>query len=149
MPLGSILGAVGGAKGLFDLGIGGASLLKGGGGKKAHRRAMEMARLQAQLNKDAALQTAMLNNYAQTTPFASSQFVGTPGTADYRREVTLDPAEQALLDQQRGLKGNIGAMIGGQVLPSLSQVLARQPMQRQNLQQVRPSWGRPGSWGAR
>ena len=105
MPLGSILGAVGGAKGLFDLGIGGAALLKGGGGKKAHRRAKEMARLQAQLNKDAALQTAMLNNYAQTTPFASSQFVGTPGTADYRRVMQLDPAEQGPARPAAGPQG--------------------------------------------
>ena len=92
MPLG-YLGALEARKGFSTSASGGVSLLKGGGGKKAHRRAKEMARLQAQLNKDAALQTAMLNNYAQTTPFASSQFVGTPGTADYRRVMQLDPAE--------------------------------------------------------
>lgn len=65
------------------------------------------AAAQTGINKEAVRESALVNQINQTTPFGSTRFTGTVGAPDRTQIITLDPQSQALLNQQRGIAGNL------------------------------------------
>lgn len=82
------------------------------------------ANAQGDLNKKTAAFQAKLNRLNETTPYGSVQYSRT-GDKDspFQRITTLDPAEQALLDSQRGTELKLSDL-GGTILDRVSPDLA-------------------------
>lgn len=85
---------------------------------------------QTQSNIQTALANARLNRVNQTTPWGSINYTQGPvdanGVPTYSSAITLDPAQQQLLDQQRSqqlTRGNIASNLLGQVGNRLGQPL--------------------------
>jgi len=90
--------------------------------------------------------SAAFNFFDVTTPFGSQQFFGRPGTDEFRQQISLDPAEQQLLEQRRGALGLLGGfglqqaqqagdifgapILGGQDLAQSAQGLEQATFQR-------------------
>lgn len=77
------------------------------------------AAAQGAANKEAAIATARLNQINETTPYGSTAYTPTGQTVDgiqqFQRTTTLDPAEQALLNQQRGINSQLLGIGEGQL----------------------------------
>ena len=57
---------------------------------------------------------AAFGQVGQDTPFGSSSFTGEIGSPDRRQSVTLNPQDQARLDQERSIKSKLlGMILGG------------------------------------
>lgn len=66
------------------------------------------AQKQGAANRETALAEFQLNNSNQNTPWGSQTLTKGPGgDTDYTRTVTLNPQDQALLDQQRAAQSSI------------------------------------------
>ncbi len=84
----------------------------------------QVAAAQAGLNKETAETQARLNRVNEVTPFGSVTYTSTGNEdAPYQRTMTLDPAEQALLDSQRGTELKLSDL-GGTILDRVSPNLA-------------------------
>jgi len=74
---------------------------------------------QAAANKEAAIATARLNQVNEVTPFGSSTYAPTGQTVDgiqqYQRTTTLNPEDQKLLDQERGINNQLLGIGSGQL----------------------------------
>ena len=90
--------------------------------------AMKLANLQYDLNRRGAHESMRLSNFAQDTPFARLRYEGTPGSADYRRVVELNPWDQANLDARRGLSATLlGGVTGRSAAPTTEALAAWDP----------------------
>jgi len=84
----------------------------------------QTAAAQAGLNKETAETQARLNRVNEYTPFGQIEYSSTGNEdAPYQRRMTLDPAEQALLDSQRGTELKL-TDLGGTILDRVSPGLA-------------------------
>lgn len=82
------------------------------------------AAAQAGLNRETAETQARLNRVNEYTPFGQIEYSSTGNSdAPYQRTMTLDPAEQALLDSQRGTELKLSDL-GGTILDRVSPNLA-------------------------
>jgi hypothetical protein len=87
-------------------------------GKKAPKAPDPVATAQAQttMNKETALYNAGLNRINETTPYGSSTYsyagVDASGVPQYNRTVTLDPAQQQLLNKENALQGQMYDLAG-------------------------------------
>ena len=77
-------------------------------------------------NTRAAEDMARLNQYNQDTPWGRRRFYGAPGSPGRREVVTLDPADQAYLDQQRGFNLDRMGMANVYGLPLLEQMASNE-----------------------
>ncbi len=79
----------------------------------------ETAAAQGAINKETAIAQARLNQVNEITPFGTSTYTPTGTSADgidqYQREITLNPEEQKILDQQRGITSQLNTLAGDQV----------------------------------
>lgn len=77
------------------------------------------AAAQGAANKEAAIATARLNQINEVTPYGSTAYTPTGQTVDgiqqFQRTTTLDPAEQNLLNQQRGINSQLLGIGEGQL----------------------------------
>lgn len=83
------------------------------------------AAAQAQANTASALESAQLNQINQITPFGSETFTGTLGEPDRTRITALDPADQANLEQQRGIASGLFGVGQNSLLPQLQAQLGQ------------------------
>lgn len=74
------------------------------------------AAAQAQANREAVRESALVNQINQITPFGTEKFTGEIGTPDRTRTITLNPADQANLDRQRAIASGLFGL-GQQVIP--------------------------------
>ena len=76
------------------------------------------AAAQGAMNKETAETQARLNRVDEYTPYGSSVYTktdGGDGSSDYTRTTTLDPAQQAIVDQQTGISGQLNELAGDQI----------------------------------
>ena len=77
------------------------------------------AAAQGAANKETAIAQSRLNQVDEYTPYGSSVYseTGSPvdGIQRFRRDTTLDPAQQAIVDQQTGISGQLNALAGDQI----------------------------------
>lgn len=66
-----------------------------------------LANAQGAANKEAVLESAKVNQINQVTPFGSLTYTGDVGSPDRTATQTLAPEDQARLDQQRALYGQL------------------------------------------
>ena len=64
----------------------------------------ESSQAQAELNRQAMLDSSRFNQYGEQTPYGTSHWVGEIGTPSRRRVYTMSPVQQALFDQQNRIK---------------------------------------------
>lgn len=80
---------------------------------------IQVAEAQTGMNRDAAIAQHQLNMIDEFTPYGSSEYkaIGkTPeGVRRYKRMVTLDPAQQRILDQQNLVNEELNRVAAGQV----------------------------------
>ena len=75
---------------------------------------METARQQQTFNREGQADAAQLGQIGQDTPWGSSSYSGEIGSPDRRQTVTLNPQDQARLDQERSIKSRLlGMILGG------------------------------------
>lgn len=73
-----------------------------------------LATQQGSLNKETALQQWLLNNSPISTPYGTRETVADPNSASgYRVTETLNPADQARLDQQRQIEAGLMGLAPG------------------------------------
>ena len=77
----------------------------GGGSPPPPPDPWKEAQAQAQLNRQAMADSTRFNQVGQVTPYGTTHWEGGIGSPDRRQVYQLNPVEQALLDQQRYLKG--------------------------------------------
>ena len=65
---------------------------------------MQTARAQQGLNREGMADAVRFGQVGQDTPWGSSSFSGEIGSPDRRQTVTLNPADQARLEQERSIK---------------------------------------------
>lgn len=65
------------------------------------------ANAQADANAQAVRESALVNQINQVTPFGSETFTGAIGEPDRLRTIGLNPADQAALEQRRGITGGL------------------------------------------
>ena len=85
------------------------------------------ARAQADANREAALESARINQVGQVTPWGRLDWSGTIGGPDRTQTVTLAPAAQALLDHRMEIGGGLLGLARGALLPQLRASLAGPP----------------------
>lgn len=75
------------------------------------------AAAQGAINKETAETQARLNRVDEYTPYGSSVYSKTADSdaSDYTRTTTLDPAQQAILDQQTAISGDLNTLAGDQL----------------------------------
>ena len=76
------------------------------------------AAAQGAMNKETAETQARLNRVDEYTPYGSSVYSNTEGgdgSSDYTRTTTLDPAQQAIVDQQTGISSQLNELAGDQI----------------------------------
>ena len=84
----------------------------------------EVAAAQAQANTETAREQARLNRLNEFTPFGTATFAQTGDpNVPFSRTITLDPAEQSLLNAQRGTELNL-ARLGDTILNRVGPDLA-------------------------
>lgn len=100
---------------------------KGGGSAPAPVDAGQTALAQASANKETAIAQARLNMIDEYTPFGSSVYSKTGTTADgidqYKRTTTLSPEQQAIVNQQMQISGQLNNAASNQ-LARVDQALA-------------------------
>ena len=75
---------------------------------------MQTARAQQGLNREGMADAVRFGQVGQDTPFGSSSYSGEIGSPDRRQTVTLNPADQARLEQERAIKSRLlGMILGG------------------------------------
>ena len=79
-----------------------------------------IAATQSGINREAAISQAQLNQVDEFTPYGSSVYAPTgrltpQGIQRYSRTATLDPAQQAILDQQNRVNQELNRVAGQQV----------------------------------
>ena len=75
---------------------------------------MQTARQQQGFNRDAQRDAVTLGQPNQVTPWGTTSYSGEPGSADRTQTVTLNPADQARLEQERSIKSRLlGMILGG------------------------------------
>ena len=92
-------------------------------GKKSGPRPpdpVETAQAQAQLNKEAILESARVNQINQFGPWGSSVWYGEIGQPDRRQITTLDPADRQALDLRRNIYGGLLGVGLRSILPQLA-----------------------------
>ena len=77
------------------------------------------ANAQAQANSAAVRESALVNQINQVTPFGTETFTGEVGEPDRLRTIALNPADQANLEQQRGISSGLFGVGQGSLLPQL------------------------------
>ena len=76
---------------------------------------MQVAQQQQGFNREAQADASQLGQIGQDTPWGSTSYSGEIGSPDRRQTVTLNPADQARLEQERSIKSRLLSMIlGGQ-----------------------------------
>jgi hypothetical protein len=80
----------------------------------------QVAAAQSGINREAAITQAQLNQVDEYTPYGSSVYAPTGGLTPqgiqrYSRTATLDPAQQAILDQQNQVNQELNRVAGQQV----------------------------------
>ena len=66
-------------------------------------------------NREAQADAAGLGQIGQDTPFGSINYSGAIGSPNRRQTVTLNPQDQARLEQERSIKSRLlGIILGGQ-----------------------------------
>ena len=77
---------------------------------------MQVSRQQQDFNRESMGDAARYGQIGQDTPYGSISYSGEPGSADRRQTVTLNPADQARLEQERSIKSRLLSIIlgGGQ-----------------------------------
>ena len=77
------------------------------------------AAAQGAMNKDTAIAQSMLNQVDEYTPYGSSVYSkkGDPvdGIQQFRRDTTLTPEQQAIVDQQTAISGDLNKLAGEQI----------------------------------
>ena len=77
------------------------------------------AAAQGAINRDTAIAQARLNQVDEYTPYGSSVYdkLGDPedGIQRYKRTTTLDPGQQAIVDQQTAISGQLNTLAGDQL----------------------------------
>ena len=76
------------------------------------------AAAQGAMNKETAETQARLNRVNEYTPYGSSVYSNTEGgdgSSDYTRTTTLDPAQQAIVDQQTGISSQLNELAGDRI----------------------------------
>ncbi len=72
------------------------------------------ARAQGTINKETAIAQTRLNQVDEYTPYGASVFTPTGSPIDgiqrFRRDTTLDPAQQAIVDQQTAISGKLNTL---------------------------------------
>ena len=66
-----------------------------------------LANVQQGYNTDALRTSSMFNQVGQVTPFGTERWEGEIGSPDRRRVIELNPADQAVLDRRRGIRGTL------------------------------------------
>ena len=75
---------------------------------------MQTAQQQQTFNREGQRDASQLGQIGQDTPFGSINYTGEIGSPDRRQTVTLNPQDQARLDQQRSIKSRLlGMILGG------------------------------------
>ena len=75
---------------------------------------MQVSRQQQQFNREGQRDASQLGQIGQDTPWGSSSYTGEIGSPDRRQTITLNPQDQARLDQQRSIKSRLlGMILGG------------------------------------
>ena len=80
----------------------------------------QIAAAQTGINRETAVSQAQLNQVDEFTPYGSSVYAPTgsltpQGIQRYSRTSTLDPAQQAILDQQNAVNLQLNTVAGQQV----------------------------------
>jgi hypothetical protein len=76
------------------------------------------AAAQGAINKDTAIAQTRLNQINEYTPYGSSVYEETGetgGVPQFKRTTTLDPAQQAIVDQQTAISGSLNTLAGDQL----------------------------------
>lgn len=77
------------------------------------------AAAQGRINRETAIAQARLNQIDEFTPYGSSVYEPTGETRDdidqYKRTTTLDPAQQAIFEQQTGITQDLNRLAGDQI----------------------------------
>ena len=77
------------------------------------------AAAQSAINKDTAIAQSRLNQIDEYTPYGSSVYspTGDPidGIQRFRRDTTLNPEQQAIVDQQTAISGDLSTLAGDQI----------------------------------
>lgn len=123
-------------------GIGG--LFGGGGMELTNPR--QLADEQFNRNLLAAIAGSRFTNFNQVSPFGTSVFSGEPGSPGYTQTVTLDPAEQRLLDERRVLAQALTDMATQYMVPQVERGI-RAPLDFSALPQLPPPGAAAGAGG--
>jgi len=80
---------------------------------------MATAAAQGVINKETAIAQTRLNQVDEYTPYGNSIFTPTGEVEDgiqrFRRDTTLNPEQQAIVDQQTAISGNLNTLAGDQL----------------------------------
>ena len=75
---------------------------------------MQTVRQQQTFNRESQADASQLGQIGQDTPWGSTSYTGEIGSPDRRQTVTLNPQDQARLDQERSIKSRLlGIILGG------------------------------------
>ena len=110
---------------------------------------MQTARQQQTFNREGQRDASQLGQIGQDTPYGSINYTGEIGSPDRRQTVTLNPQDQARLDQERSIKSRLLSMIlggaqgmGGQPGGGMQQAQGKQgqaqPMPAMALNEAQP-----------
>ena len=108
---------------------------------------MQTARQQQTFNRESQADAAQLGQIGQDTPWGSRSFSGEIGSPDRTETVTLNPQDQARLDQERSIKSRLLGMIlggaqgmsgDGQGMPSQGKQGGGQPMPAMSMNEPQP-----------
>ena len=100
---------------------------------------MQVSRQQQTFNRESQADAAQHGQIGQDTPYGSISYTGEIGSPDRRQTVTLNPQDQARLEQERSIKSRLLGVIlggaqgmggggGGQGMPSEGKQGGGQPM---------------------
>ena len=95
----------------------------GGGPRPTPPDPYRTAQVQQQFNRDSLRDAIAASQIGQQTPFGSVSYEGAIGSPDRRQITTLNPQDQARLDQQRAIQSQLLGMVlgGGQPGGGMSQ----------------------------
>lgn len=96
------------------------------------REAQALINMQEAALGRASQRTAGLNLFDRFTPFGSQQFIGRPGSANFREVIKLDPREQSLFNQGQNIRLGLQDF-AQQQLPQLGGVLGSPVLGGQDL----------------
>ena len=92
---------------------------KSGGSAPAAPDPAKTAAAQGAINRETAIAQSRLNQVNEYTPYGSSVYSKTGETQDgidqMQRTTTLDPAQQAIVDQQTAISGDLNTLAGDQL----------------------------------